>query len=116
MTCLKITGKNTKPNGKTLVFFVKYGMISDEKFHEKALNFALLQNTEKEVYPIEDYKNKVKELQTDKHDKIVLLYANDPTNQDSLIQSAKSRGYDVLLFDNIIDNHFLQHLEHKLGM
>ncbi len=95
--------------------FIKYGMISDDSFHEKALSFALLENTEKEHATIEEYKEKVKSLQTDKYDKVVLLYTNDPREHDSFVQAAKNRGYDVLLFNTVIDNHFMQHLEYKLG-
>ena len=95
--------------------FVKYGMISEEKFHEKALKFALLNNVDEEHYTIEEYKEKVKELQTDKHDKLIFLYSNNLSDHDSFIQSAKNKGYDILKFDNIIDNHFMQHLEQKLG-
>ncbi|MBR9920422.1 MAG: molecular chaperone HtpG [Bacteroidetes bacterium] len=95
--------------------FIKYGMISDEKFHERAIKFALLQNVDGDFTPVEEYKDKVKELQTDKHNKVVFLYTNQPDHHDSFIQSAKQRGYDVLKFDTIIDNHYMQHLEHKLG-
>jgi molecular chaperone HtpG len=95
--------------------FIKYGMLSDESFHEKALNFALLQNTEKEFFTIDEYKEKIKAIQTDKHGKIVMLYTNNPHDHDSFIQSAKGRGYDVVLFDTVIDSHFVQHLEYKLG-
>ncbi len=95
--------------------FVKYGMISDEKFYEKGLKFSLVKTVDDEYFTVEDYREAVKELQTDKHDKIVLLYTNDPEGHHSLIESAKARGYKVLAFDNIIDNHFMQHLEYKLG-
>lgn len=95
--------------------FVKYGMISDEKFYDRALKFALLKNVDKEHFLVEDYKTKVKDAQTDKYDKVVMLYSNNEVEHNSFIQSAKNKGYDVLSFDNIIDNHFLQQLEHKLG-
>jgi len=95
--------------------FVKYGMLSEEKFHDKALNFALLKNVDGEFATLEEYKEKVKANQTDKHDKIIYIYTNNPTEHDSFVQSAKNRGYDVLMFDTMIDNHFMQHLEHKLG-
>ncbi len=95
--------------------FIKYGMLSEESFHEKATKFALLNNTEKEFYTIEEYKEKIKAIQTDKHNKIIMLYTNNPQEHDSFVQSAKGRGYDVLLFDTVIDNHFVQHLEYKLG-
>ena len=98
-----------------LGIFVKYGMISDEKFYERALKFALLQNVDGAFATIEDYKAKVKDVQTDKHDKIVLLYSNNKEDQHSLIEACKNRGYDVLLFDHVIDNHFMQQLEYKLG-
>lgn len=95
--------------------FIKYGMISDEKFYERALPFALVKNVDGKYHPIEEYKEQVKALQTDKHDKIVLLYTNAPDQHNSFIEAAKGKGYDVLVFDNVIDNHFVQQLEHKLG-
>lgn len=95
--------------------FVKYGMMSDEKFQEKAEKFALLKNTKGEFFTIDEYKEKVKGEQTDKHNKIILLYTNNPLEHDAQIEACYQRNYDVLSFDNIIDNHFLQHLEYKLG-
>ncbi|MEN0002863.1 MAG: molecular chaperone HtpG [Bacteroidota bacterium] len=95
--------------------FVKYGMISEDKFYDKATKFVLLKNTEGKYFTIEEFKEAVKTAQTDKHDKLVLLYTNDPEGHDALIQACKSRSYDVLVFDHIIDNHFMQQLEHKLG-
>lgn len=93
--------------------FVKYGMISDEKFNEKAIKFALLKNTEDQYFTIEEYKEKIKALQTDKHERLVCIYANNVKEQYAYIESAKSYGYDVLIFDSMIDNHFMQHLEYK---
>lgn len=98
-----------------LSVFVKYGMISDEKFYDKALKFALLKNIDGETFTIDEYKEKVKETQTDKNSKIVLLYSNNPVEHDSFIEACKSRNYDVLLLDHVIDNHFMQQLEYKLG-
>ncbi|KAA3621801.1 MAG: molecular chaperone HtpG [Bacteroidetes bacterium] len=95
--------------------FVKYGMISEEKFYDKAKDYALLVNTNKEHSTIEEYKEKVKAAQTDKHNKIIMLYTNNMEEHHSLISACEDKGYDVLLFDNIIDNHFMQQLEHKLG-
>ncbi len=95
--------------------FVKYGMISEEKFYDKAKDYALLVNTEKEHSTIEEYKEKIKAAQTDKHNKIIMLYTNNMEEHHSLISACKDKGYDVLLFDNIIDNHFMQQLEYKLG-
>lgn len=95
--------------------FIKYGMISDEKFYDRALPFALVKSIDRTFTPIEEYRDKVKEQQTDKHEKIVMLYTNDPDQHDSFTEAAKAKGYDVLIFDNVLDNHFMQHLEQKLG-
>lgn len=94
--------------------FVKYGMVSEEKFYEKAKDFALLTNTRNEHYTLEEYREKVKDIQTDKNGQVVYIYANDPAKQDSFIQSANKKDYDVLLMNSPIDNHFVQHLEQKL--
>lgn len=95
--------------------FVKYGMISEEKFNDKATKFALLKNLDGEFYTLDEYKEKVEVNQKDKHDKIVYLYTTSPKEHHSYIESAKAYGYDILEFDNIIDNHFMQHLEYKVG-
>jgi len=95
--------------------FVKYGMISEEKFNEKAAKFALLKNLEGKFFTLDEYKEKVEKTQKDKHDKIIYLYTTNPKEHHSYIESAKAYGYDVLEFDNIIDNHFMQHLEYKVG-
>ncbi|MEY3368630.1 MAG: hypothetical protein RI973_1785 [Bacteroidota bacterium] len=100
---------------KDLGVFVKYGMLSDEKFHERAMDFALLKNVDDAYFTLEDYKNKVKELQTDKHQRIILLYTHNPEEHHSQIEGAKARGYDVLEMDTMIDAHFMQHLEYKAG-
>lgn len=95
--------------------FVKYGMITDEKFYEKAVSFALLKDFEGKFYTLEEYKEKVKANQTDKYNKIVCIYTQDMKAHHSYIEAAKNYGYDVLLFDQVVDNHFIQHLEYKLG-
>jgi len=95
--------------------FIKYGMMSDEKFHDKTQKIALLKDVDGNYYTIEEFKEKIKETQKDKHDKLVMIYTNNPTDHDSFIQSAKNKNYLVLEFDNVIDNHFMQHLESKLG-
>ncbi|MEM6963224.1 MAG: molecular chaperone HtpG [Bacteroidota bacterium] len=95
--------------------FVKYGMISEEKFYKKAEKFALLRTVDGKLHTIEEYKEKIKPNQTDKHSKIVMIYSNNPNGTDTYIESAKKKGYEVLQFDNVIDNHFMQHLETKLG-
>ena len=94
--------------------FVKYGMISEEKFYEKAKDFALFTNTKKEHFTLEEYKAKVKDFQTDKDGTLVYLYTNDPAKQDAFIQAAAKKECDVLLMDSPIDNHFIQQLEVKL--
>jgi molecular chaperone HtpG len=94
--------------------FVKYGMISEDKFYEKGVDFALLTNTKKEFFTLNEYKEKVAPMQTDKDGKIVYIYTNDPAKQDSFIQSANKKGYDVLLMNSPLDSHFVQKLEMKL--
>lgn len=94
--------------------FVKYGAISEEKFYEKAKEFLLLTNTKKEHYTLDEYNAKVKDVQTDKNGTTIYLYTNDEEKQHAFVQAANKRGYDVLLMDSPIDNHFMQHLEMKL--
>eukprot|EP00697_Spironema_sp_BW2_P005378 gnl/Spiro4/17498_TR9315_c0_g1_i1.p1 gnl/Spiro4/17498_TR9315_c0_g1~~gnl/Spiro4/17498_TR9315_c0_g1_i1.p1 ORF type:complete len:483 (+),score=-25.92 gnl/Spiro4/17498_TR9315_c0_g1_i1:50-1498(+) len=94
--------------------FVKYGMVSEEKFYDKAKDFVLLNNTKKENFTLNEYKDKVSPEQTDKNGNLVYIYTNDPAKQDAFIQSAGKKGYDVLLMNSPIDNHFIGHLEHKL--
>jgi len=93
--------------------FVKYGMLSDEKFYDKAGAFCLVKNTDGELSLFDDYIEKVKPNQTDKHERTVMLYANNDQDQHSYIESAKANGYDVLLMNNVIDNHFMQQMESK---
>ncbi|GAA0880518.1 molecular chaperone HtpG [Algoriphagus jejuensis] len=94
--------------------FVKYGMISEEKFYEKGKDFTLLKNTKGEFYTLEEYREKVKPLQTDKSEQLIYLYSNDVNKQDSFIESANKKDYDVLVLDSPIDSHFIQHIESKL--
>jgi molecular chaperone HtpG len=93
--------------------FVKYGMISEEKFAEKGKDFSLLKNTKGEFYTLTEYKEKVSPIQTDKNEQVVYLYATDLAKQDAFIQSANKKDYDVLVMDSPIDNHFIQHVESK---
>ena len=95
--------------------FVKYGMLSEEKFHKKAEKFVLLKDVDGKLSTIEEFKEKIKANQTDKHDKLVMIYTNNPAGTDSYIEAAKNKGYHVLMFDNVIDNHFMQHVETKVG-
>ncbi|MCF2518500.1 molecular chaperone HtpG [Dyadobacter sp. CY351] len=94
--------------------FVKYGIISDDKFYEKAKDFCLVKNTEGKFFTFEEYREHVKGNQTDKNDTQVWLYTTDEKKQDAFIQSAKKRSYDVLTFTTIIDSHFINTLEQKL--
>lgn len=94
--------------------FVQYGMISDEKFYEKTAKFALLKTTDSTFFTFEEFEEKVKPLQTDKNKKIVFLYATNAEEQHAYIDAAKSRGYDVLLMETMLDPHFINHLESKL--
>lgn len=93
--------------------FVKYGIISDEKFAEKAMDFALLKNTAGKYFTVQEYKDKIKVNQTDKYDRIVALYTPSPELHTSYIKQATDMGYDVLHLYHIIDNHFIQQLEYK---
>ena len=94
--------------------FIEYGMLSDEKFYEKAKDFVLLKNTDNQYFTLEEYKNLIKDNQTDKDNTLIYLYANDYDAQYSYIENAKDKGYDVLLLDGQLDNHFLSMLEQKL--
>lgn len=96
-----------------LKLFIVYGMLSDEKFYERAEKFALLKNTEGQYFTFEEYEKLIKENQTDKHKNLIYLYATDKDEQYSFIESAQAKGYDVLLMDGQLDVHFLSHLETK---
>ncbi len=98
---------------RDLGVFVKYGMISDKKFEERAMNFALVQNVKGDSWLLNEYKEKIQANQTDKHGKVVVIYTNDPDIQDAQIKSAEGKGYDVLRLDAVLDNHWMQHLEYR---
>src|SRR3978361_428308 len=91
--------------------FVKYGMVSEDKFYDKAKDFVLVTNTKKENFTLPEYKEKVEAAQTDKDGQLIYLYTNDPSKQDAFIQSAGKKGYDVLVMNSPIDNHFISQLE-----
>ena len=97
-----------------LKLFIEFGMLTDEKFCERAMKFALLKNTDNKYFSIEDYKTAVAGEQTDKDGKVVFLYATDVDAQYSFIEAAKAKGYDVLLMDCHLDSHFVQLLETKI--
>ncbi|MCV9389128.1 molecular chaperone HtpG [Reichenbachiella ulvae] len=94
--------------------FVKYGMLSDEKFYDKAKDFALLENVDGEFFNFEEYKTKTEALQKDKDDNLVYLYSTNPAQQHAFIESIKKKSYDVLKLDGPLDAHFIGTLEHKL--
>jgi molecular chaperone HtpG len=103
--------KDFEEKWNDLQIFVQYGMLSDEKFAGKAKDFALLKNTEGDFFTIEEYKEKVKALQTDKDGKVVCLYTSNEEEQYSFVKKAKDRGYDVLHLDGPLMSHWLQKLE-----
>ena len=94
--------------------FVKYGIISDEKFYDRAKEFTLLKNVDGQYFTLEEYREKVKGNQTDKDSNVVFIYATNAGKQDSFVQSAKNKGYDILILDGVLDNHFINTLEQKL--
>ena len=96
-----------------LKIFIEYGMLSEEKFYDRAEKFSLLKNTDKEFFTFEDYKNKIEPLQKDKDKVLVYLYATNVEEQHAYIAKAKAKGYDVLLMDTVLDNHFVNLLEQK---
>lgn len=94
--------------------FVKYGMITEEKFYDKAKKFALLTNVDGEHFTLDEYSEKVAATQTDKNETKVYIYTSDPAKQDTFVQSAKKKGYDVLDLSGMLDSHFVGALERNL--
>ena len=94
--------------------FIEYGMLTDEKFCERAMKFALLKNTDGKYFSLEDYRKAIEPAQTDKDQTVVYLYATKPAEQYSWIEAAKNQGYDVLLMDCELDSHFVNLLETKV--
>ncbi len=94
--------------------FVKYGMISDDKFYDRAKDYCLVQNVDGKYFTLNEYAEFAQENQKDKNDDVTYLYTNDVNGQDGFIQSAKKRGYDVLKLDSVLDSHFINMLESKL--
>ena len=94
--------------------FVKYGIITEEKFDEKARSFTLLKNLDDKYFTLEEYRKHVEKTQTDKDKNVVYLYTTDAGKQHAYIESAQNKGYDVLKMDIVIDSHFINHLEQKL--
>lgn len=96
-----------------LKVFLQYGSLTDEKFHEKIKDFYLLKNTEGKYFTLEEYKNLVSALQTNKDDNVILLYAANVDEQNLYIGAAKEKGYDVLIMDGFLDAHIINMLEQK---
>lgn len=97
-----------------LKLFIEYGMMTDEKFYEKASKFALLKNTDDKYFTFEEYEKLIKDNQTDKHNSVIYLYSTNKTDQFTYIEKAKNKGYDVLLLDGQLDVHLINQLESKL--
>ena len=97
-----------------LKLFIEFGMLTDEKFCDRAMKFSLFKNTDGKYFSFEDYKKAIEGEQTDKDNKVVFLYATDVDSQYSFIEAAKAKGYDVLLMDCHLDSHFVQLLENKI--
>jgi molecular chaperone HtpG len=97
-----------------LKLFIEYGMISEEKFYEKAEKFALLKNTDGKYFTFDEYEKLIKDNQTDKDNTTIYLYATDYEKQYGYVEAARNKGYDVLLLDGQLDTHFINHLEQKL--
>lgn len=104
---------NYEAKWDNLKLFLEYGMLTDEKFFERAEKFALLKNTDGKYFCYEDYRKAIEPNQTDKNKKTVYLYTTDAVEQYSYIEAAKNKGYDVLLFDCQLDAHFVNLLESK---
>ncbi|MFY0643539.1 MAG: molecular chaperone HtpG [Bacteroidia bacterium] len=109
----KKDNKDFEAKWANMSLFVKYGMISDDKFYERAQKFCLLKNVEGEHFTIENYIEKIKANQTDKNEATIALYTTDIEGQHNYIDQAKGRSYDILVLDEVIDNHFVSMLEAK---
>ncbi|MBS0011154.1 MAG: molecular chaperone HtpG [Bacteroidales bacterium] len=96
-----------------LKLFIEYGMITEEKFFDRALKFALFKNTDGKYFTYDEYEKIIKENQTDKNKTLIYLYATDKDSQYSYIDKAKAKGYDVLLMDGELEPHLINHLETK---
>jgi len=112
-TMFKNERKDFEEKWDDIKIFIEYGIVSDQKFAEKAEKFVLLKSTDNSYSTIEEYKEKIKDAQTDKDKKIVVLYTSDAEEQHSYIQTAKEHGFDVIEMGGVLDGHFIQHLETK---
>ena len=96
-----------------LKLFIEYGMMTEDKFYERAESFALFKNTESQYFTFDEYKKLIEKNQTDQQKTLVYLYATDKQEQYGFIEAAKSKGYDVLMMDGHLDTHYLSHIEQK---
>jgi len=110
--------KNERENFESkwddIKIFIEYGMISEDKFRERAKKFALLKNTEGKFFTLDEYRDHIKAEQTDKDKKVVHIYTTNEEEQHASIEAAKEKGYDVLVLDTPIDSHFVNMLESEL--
>lgn len=105
--------ENYEKKWEDIGVFVKYGIISEEKFDEKAKDFVLLKNLEEKHFTVEEYKKQIEANQTNKDGNAVVLYTTDKDKQHGYIETAKKRSYDVIEFGGPVDSHFISHLEQK---
>lgn len=105
--------KSLEEKWDNLKIFIEYGMLTDEKFYERAEKFSLLKNSDNKYFSYDEYQKLIASEQTDKNKKLIYLYSTDVQGQYSYIESAKNRGYDVLIFDSQLDAHFINQLESK---
>ncbi|MBI9053629.1 MAG: molecular chaperone HtpG [Bacteroidales bacterium] len=98
-----------------LKVFIEYGMLTEEKFYDKAEKFYLFKNTDGKYFTLDEYEQLVKENQTDKDKNLVYIYTTDQEKQFTFIDNAKAKGYDVLIMDGQLDAHFINHMEQKFG-
>ncbi|MDX9781713.1 MAG: molecular chaperone HtpG [Bacteroidales bacterium] len=105
--------KSLEDKWDNLKIFIEYGMLTDEKFYERAEKFSLLKNTDNKFFSFDEYKTLIETEQTDKNKKLIYLYTTDTQEQFTFIESAKNRGYDVLVFDSQLDSHYVNLLESK---
>ncbi|MBS2097743.1 molecular chaperone HtpG [Carboxylicivirga linearis] len=105
--------ENFEAKWDDLKIFVEYGMLTEEKFFDRAKKFSLLKNTEGKCFTFDEYKDIIKGSQTDKNKQLIYLYTTDIQGQHSFIEAAKNKGYDVLVMDGQLDSHFINHLESK---
>ncbi len=103
--------ENFEPKWDDIKVIIEYGMLSEEKFYEKAKSFALYPNVDKKYFTLEEFKDKIKENQTDKDGNLIVLYASDTEKQHSFIEKAQAKGYEILLLNSPIVSHLMQKLE-----